>query len=509
MSHTVEIKGLVSTMASVAWLGVSLIGLALVGAVFGMSMLPRLMGGQKVLEAAQPAFTDTRVAGTRSGTEVLSQYVDVADPLLTARGGGAREFRSLVRLIRRELGVSTAQARKILRREAPHTEALSRALPLERVAGELPGLTAYLATTLTMSEDELAGVLERGFPAIAQTLTALPNVVDAWYDVPGIEGLTRVSRGKPVRTVPGLRKYLRDDLVARMTAHGDEFDDLAGRGGVGYIPIMLLVLGGVLIAGGLLLAARAATVAPGPPAWGAVALTGSLLVVLVVVGGYFSRLAGADKVTEGFEPVFTQERVRGAATGFDTIHEAILLGDPLMTRAGGAAGEAPQLYRFIGQRTGRSPGDVRRALIRRAPHTIALLDALPLTTVAREVPRLVAYLARALRMSRARVQSLLRRRTPRLARALLAVPPVTESWNAIPASEQMTRFDGATPVRAMPAFGAYMRDDVLPVFVREREHFEALDGRGPPIGSFAPVILVVGAMLMLYGGLMTFAPREV
>ena len=502
------IKALISTMTSIAWLGISLIGLAVIGAVFGMSMLPRLTNGQQVLDAAKPAFTDTRVAGTRAGTEVLSQYVDVVDPLLTARGRGARETRSLVRLVRRELGLSSEQARRILRREAPHTEALARALPLEGAARELPGLTAYLATTLTISEDELAGVLERSFPQIAQMLTALPIVVGAWYDVPGIEGLTRVSRDKPVRTVPGLRKYLRDDLVARISEHGDEVDDLGARGGIGYIPIMLLIGGGVLLVGGLLLAARAATAAPGRPAWAGVALVGTLLVLLVVVGGYFSRLAGGEKAIAGLAPVFTQERVRGAATGFDTIHEAILLGDPLMARRPGAASEASRLYRFVGQRTGRSPGDVRRALRRRAPQTIALLDALPLATVAREVPGLVRYLARAMRRSRQRATSLLRRRTPRLARSLLAVPAVAGGWNAIPQTAEMTRFDGSAPVRTMADFDAYLREDVLPVFVREREHFEALDGRGPPIDTFSPVILIVGLLLMIYGGLMTFAPRE-
>ncbi|HEV2787242.1 MAG TPA: hypothetical protein VGV67_12670 [Solirubrobacteraceae bacterium] len=495
-------------MTSIAWLAVSLIGLAVVGVVFGMSMLPRLTSGQQVLDAAHPAFTDTRVAATRSGTEVLSQYVDVLDPLLTARGRGAREVRSLVRLVRRELGLSSEQARRILRREAPHTEALARALPLEGVAEELPGLTSYLSSTLTMSEDELAGVLERSFPQIAQLLTALPIVVGAWYDVPGIEGLTRVSRDKPVRTVPGLRKYLRDDLVARMSEHGDEVDDLAGRGGIGYIPIMLLIGGGVLVVGGLLLAARAATVAPPRPVWGVVALVGTLLVLLVVLAGYFPRLAGGEEAVAGIAPIFTQERVRGAATGFDTVHEAILLGDPLMARRPGAASEASRLYRFVGQRTGRSRADVRRALMRRAPQTIALLDALPLETVAREVPRLVRYLARALRRSRDRTTSLLRRRTPRLARSLLAVPPVTAGWNAIPRSEEMTRFDGARPVRTMPEFDAYLREDVLPVFVAEREHFEALDGRGPPFRTFPPVILGAGLLLMIYGGLMTFAPRE-
>ena len=67
--------------------------------------------------------------------------------------------------------------RKILRREAPHTEALTRALPLGGVAAEIPRLTAYLAATMGLPEEELAATLERDFPRISQSLTALSNTV--------------------------------------------------------------------------------------------------------------------------------------------------------------------------------------------------------------------------------------------------------------------------------------------------------------------------------------------
>ena len=498
-----RMNGLMSTAASRAWVGVAVIGLALVALVFAVTLIPRLTQGQRVLDAADRAFTDTRVAGTRSGVEVLSRYVDLVDPLLTARGGADREVRSLVRLIRRELGLTSEQARRIVRREAPHTEALMRALPLDGIVREVPQLTSYLATTLTISEDELAALLERSFPRTAQALTALPIVADGWYDVPGIEGLARLSRDKPVRTVPGLRKYLRDDLVALMTRHSDDFRDLSGRGGIGYIPYLLLLTGAALIASGLLQARRAAAGAPpGRRAWALVGGVGLLIVMLVVAAGYFPRFAGAQKLISDFEPVFTQERVTGLATGYGTIHEAVLLGDPLMTRASGVAAETPRLYRLVAQRTGRRPGDVRRALMRRAPQTIALLDALPLTTDAREVPQLVSYLVRALRMPRDRVVALLRRRTPRLAQALLAVPPVTEGWRRVAGGEDMTRFDGRTPVRTMPEFDAYLRQDLLPVLVEEREHFEALAGGGPPVDALAPLLMIVGLVVMGYGGLM-------
>jgi hypothetical protein len=433
---------------------------------------------------------------------LLSQYVEFAGPLMTARGGANAETRSLVRLIARELSISNAQARKILRREAPHTEALLRALPLSAVAAETPRLTAYLARTLTVSEDDLAATLEQSFPRLAQLLTTLPNVTDAWNDVPGIEGLTRLSQDKPVRTVPGLRKYLRDDVVPLAVEHEEDFRDLAGRGGIGYIPILLLLVGLALLAYGVLQARRAATTAPGRLSWSIVVGVGVFLIVLVVVAQYFPRLRGGQELIDDFEPVFFQQRVDATAIGYDSIHEAVLVGDPIMTRRGGAARETPRLYRLVAQRTGRTRGDVRRSLSRRAPRTIALLDALPLTKVGAEAPRLVSYLSRALHMPRAKVRSLLRRRAPRLAQVLLAAPAVTSGWEQAPGTGELTRFDGVTPVTTMPAIDDYLRQDLLPVFVKEREQYETLAGGSIPIDVLGPALLIAGVTMLLYGGMM-------
>lgn len=506
----VRITGLMSTAASRAWLGVALVGLVTVVLVVVLALIPRMSAGQDVIEATGPAFTDERVAGTRAGVELVSRYVDFADPLLTARGGADKEVRSLVRLIRRELGLSSGQARKILRREAPYAEALMRALPLEGVAEEIPALTSYLATTLNVSEDQLAATLEQSFPRLSQVLTTLPIVTGAWYDVPGIEGLTRLSRARPVRTVPGLRTYVRDDIVPLTAEHRDEFRNLARTGGIGYIGWLLALVGLVLLAYGLAQSWRAAReMAPGRLSWNVVVAIGVLVIALVAAGQYFSRLSGGQKLVSDLDPVFAQDRANGAAIGFGTIHEAVVLGDPIMTSRGGAYLETPQLYRLVAQRTGRRPGDVRRALMRRAPRTIALLDALPVTRVARDVPRLLAYLAKALRMKEEAVVELLRRRAPGLTQALLAAPTVTAGWNEVPGTGELTRFDGVTPVRTLPAVDDYLRQDLLDVFVKERAHFETFAGRSPPLDAIAPAMLILGVVVMLYGGaLMRFVSRR-
>jgi hypothetical protein len=502
-------KGLVSTAASRAWLAVALVGFVLVVLVLALSLIPRLGAGQRVIDAAKPAFTNERVAGTRAGVDLVSQYVDVADPLLTARGGASKEVRSLIRLMRRKMDLSSAQARKILRREAPHTEALTRALPLAGVAGEIPRLTSYLATTMSMPEEQLAATLERSFPRISQMLTALPNVADGWYDVPGIEGLTRLKGDKPVRTVPGLRKYYRDDVVPLMVEHKRDFQELAGSGGIGYIGPLLLVVGLALLVYGLLQARRAMSSPPGRRQWSLVTGVGAVIVLLVVLAHYFPRLGGGQELISDFEPVFAQQRVNGAATGLDTLHEAVLFGDPIATPGGLAASEAPRLYGFVADRTGRSSREVRAALRRQVPQTVALLDAIPLSAVAGEVPRLVAYLTRALRMPRDEVVALLHRRTPGLAQALLTLPAVTAGWNAIPGTERMRRLDGFMAVRTMPAFDDYLRQDLAPVLVDKREDFDSLANTWPPVDRLAPLLLAVGLLLLLYGrAMMRFVSRS-
>ena len=491
-----------STGASRAWFGVALAGLLVVALVFALMLLPRLGAGQRVIDAAEPAFTDARVEGTRAGVFTISQYVDVVDPLLTRRGGGSEEVGRLIGYVQRRLGLSREQVRKILRREAPHVEALTRALPLDGVAAEIPRLTTYLATIMGISEEEVAATLERDFPRISQSLTALATISEAWYDVPGIDGLTRLSRGKPVRTLPGLRKYLRDDVVPLMVAHKQDVQSVAGSGGIGYIPFMLLALGGGLLALGLWQARRAADGLTGMLSWGLVCAAGVLLALVVVAAQYFPRLGGAHEATVALAPVFAEDRVRGFANGADTIRDAIAFGSPIMTPAGGAAREARRLYRFVAQRTGRTSDDVRSALRRRAPQTTALLGAIPLTEVAKEVPRLLAYLDKALRMSRKQVLAALRRRAPGLTQALLATPDVARAWNDVPGTAAMTRFDGVTPVRTMPELDAYLREDLVPVLVEERADFETFAGGRVSVDTLAPVLLVTALFLMAYGGLM-------
>src|SRR6476661_10646325 len=92
-------KGLVSSRASRAWLVVAFLGLVVIVIVLALGLRARLGAGQDLIDAAKPAITDERVAGDRAGIDFISKYVDLADPLMTKRGGGSDEIAALLKVI--------------------------------------------------------------------------------------------------------------------------------------------------------------------------------------------------------------------------------------------------------------------------------------------------------------------------------------------------------------------------------------------------------------------------
>ena len=496
-------KALLSSRASRAWLVVAFVGLAVVVLVLALRLGARLGAGQDLIDAAKPAITDERVAGDRAGIDFISKYVDLADPLMTRRGGGSDEIAKLVKLVAKKTRLSDAEVAAVLRKEAPHTEALLRALPLSGVTAEIPRLTSYLATKLNTSEEGIAAQLEQSFPRISQTLTALPSVTNGWNDVPGMNAMTRFDGVTVVKTVPQLRTYFSKDLVAAVERNKDDFQDVAGSGGVGYIPRLLLVVGALVFLFAVFQIRRARHAPPGKPAWGVVIAIGVVIIGLVGILQYFPRLNGADRVLTDMEPAFTQARVEGDRAGVDMVHQTVLFGDPVATRRGGAAAEVPKLVAFVAAQTGTKQADVLKGLRARAPRTTALLQAIPLSAFAAEVPHLLTYLGKTLKLSRAELLAALRAQTPQLAQSILNVRPVAIRWNAIPGTEDLTRFDGS-PVRTMALLDTYFNQDVIPVLETERANFRDLADPWPPLNYFPPLLLGVGGLVIVYGLLMMF-----
>ena len=75
---------------------------------------------------------------------------------------------------------------------------------------------------------------------------------------------------------------------------------------------------------------------------------------------------------------------------------------------------------------------------------------------------------------------------------------MTDGRNNVPVTENLTRFDGTTPVRDMVTLDAFFREDVIPVLAEEREYFDKLANTWPPVTYFPPLLLVVG-LLVDYG----------
>lgn len=501
-------KGLLATRAARAWFVVALVGLVVVVLVLALGLTSRLGAGQDVVDAASPAFTSERVAGERAGIDFVSNYVDLADPMMTTRGGGSREIATLIRYLSRATGLSQREVAAALRREAPHTEALLRSLPLSRAAREVPRFTGYLATVLNTSEEGVAAEVEDSFPRLAQTLTALPAVTTGWNDVPGVDGLTRFGGAPAVKTVPDVRDYLKEDLVATIEQDAGDVRDVAAHGGIGSIARWLLVLGVVLLGFGLWQVRRSRE--PGRLAWGVVVAVGALMLGLVGIRQYVPRLNAADRVVTDLDPAFAQARVEGARAGADMLHQTVLLGDPIATKRGGASAEFPALLRFVNQRTSIKRAQALAAMRRRAPHLTALLQSAPLSASAAEIPHLLTYLGKRTKLKRAELIGQLKQRTPALAQVLLTVRPVAIRWNSVPGTAELTRFAGDTPVRTMPAFDQYLSGDVVPVLEQQRASFRDLADPWPPLNVLAPLMLIVGALVLVYGlVMMRFAvPRR-
>jgi hypothetical protein len=496
------VKALLSTAASRAWLGIVAIGVIVVVVVFGLQLMPRLGAGQDVLDASKPALTEGAVKGEVAATKLTGQFVDLADPLMT-KGGGATEVRTLVRMISHRTGVSAKRARAFLRREAPHTEALLRALPLSAVARESDRLTAFLALTLNVTPEDVQDLLARDYPHLFQTLSELPSVTSGWRNVPGVAGLTRFD-GRRVKTMPEVSDYLRGDVVDTIEEQSDHVRSLAGWGGIGYLSTLLLVVGLLAIAFGLLHARWSASHPSGRRAWGIVVAAGVLLLIAVGALQIVPRFLDADTAITALEPAFQDERVDGLRAGTDLVVQTVRFADPLVTTAGGASDEVPKLETYISEQTGLTERQVRGRLNDAVPHTAALLQAIPLTEVSQEVSPLLAVLARKLGVSGDKLVVTLRRRTPGLAQALLSVRPVTAGWDAIPDSRDFERFDGLTPVSSMPAFADYLDRDAVPVIESEQGNFHKLEGTVVPIVAVPGVLIGIALILVIYGVMMMF-----
>jgi hypothetical protein len=190
-------------------------------------------------------------------------------------------------------------------------------------------------------------------------------------------------------------------------------------------------------------------------------------------------------------PPNTAARVQGDRAGINMVASIIKTEDPIMTAQGGAAAEVPKLVAFLSQKTGLSQAAVVALLQENFPHTTALLQAIPLSSVTAELPALVSFLTPA-------ALPLI----PDLAPTVLNAKAVTSGWNNVPGTAGFTRFNG-TPIKTVPDVGTYFSADLIPVLETQRGHYDHLVSTSE-INFIGPLVLIIGIVVIIYGLLMLF-----
>jgi hypothetical protein len=491
------------------WVVVLVVGVLVVAVVLGLNLIPRLNDGQKVLNAARPTFASERLTGARAGIDIISADVDTADPLVTSQGAAAAEVPKLIAFVSQKTGLSQAAVVAALQKNFPHTTALLETIPLSAVTSELPGLLAFLEKTLHLSQTQLIAAMKTNFPGLTQSITNLPTVTGGWNQIPNIDGLTRFD-GTPVKNVPQLRTYFSSDLIPVLEHQQSNFDSLDGTSSVNWIAPLLLIVGLVVIVFAVLMIALnlRGRVSRGLATAGAsvVLVVGVGVVALVLVLSLVPRVSNGQKLLDALRPANTAARVQGDRTGINMVAAIVATEDPLMTSQGAAVAEVPKLIAFVSQKTGLSQAAVVAALQKNFPHTTALLEMIPLSSVTSELPGLLAFLEKTLHVSQAQLIAAMKTNFPGLTQSITNLPTVTAGWDQIQNIDGATRFDGK-PVKTVPDVATYFSSDVIPVLETQRGNYEHLMSTST-INFIGPLVLIVGIIVIIYGLLMLLLARR-
>ncbi|MGA2209358.1 MAG: hypothetical protein ABSH30_06965 [Acidimicrobiales bacterium] len=213
-------------MATAAWGVVTAVGVLVLVVVFPFQLFARLDGGQRLLNSSAPLFTPARISGDVAGINIISSAVNTFNPVMNPQGGGSAEVPKLVAFLAAKTGRPASAVLALMGKTFPAVTNLLEAIPLTSVTAELPGLVSFLESTLHATSAQVASALQTDFPAITQAITNLPLVTQGWDNVPGTAALSRFD-GSPVRTVPQVRDYFKDDLIPAAGASAADFHTLS------------------------------------------------------------------------------------------------------------------------------------------------------------------------------------------------------------------------------------------------------------------------------------------
>jgi hypothetical protein len=485
------------------WVVVLVVGVLVVTLVLGLNLISRLDDGQKVLNGAQQAFVAQRVAGDRGGINIIADDASLANPIVNAQGGAAAEVPKLVAFVSKQTGLSQTAVVAALQKNFPHTLALLQTIPLSAVTAEEPGLLAFLEKTLHLTPTQLVGALEKSFPALAEALINLPTVTNGWDHIQNIGSLTEFN-GTPVQSVPQLATYFSGDVIPVLQQQQSDFESLDGTSTVNWIAPLLLIIGIVVIVFALAMIAlnlrgpipRAVRIGTGS----VVAVVGVGVVVLVLALSLLPRLNHGQKLLDALAPLNTTARVHGDRAGITMVSAIANLENPIMNPQGGAAAEVPQLIAFVSKQTGLPQAKVLAALKTNFPHTLALLQMLPLSAVNAEIPGLFAFLEKALKVTPTELVAALKTNFPAITQAIVYLTPVVNGWDNVPGTAHFTNNSGA-PVRTVPAVRTYFSSELIPVLETQRANYWHLVSTSD-INFLGPLVLIIGIIVIIYGLLM-------
>lgn len=498
--------------AVLSWFVVVLVGALVLILVFGLQLFPRLDAGQQVLNQADPIFAPNRAAADPAGINMVSKVVNLADPIMLPSGGATSDISNLVTFVSLQTGLTPQQIGTALSARFPNLTALLEAAPLSADTAELPNFLNYVGSLLDMTPAQVTAILPVAFPHLAQSVVALPKETAGWDSPPGMAGLTNFS-GVPLHTVPQLQSYLQNEVIPQVPAQAGNFHSLKnGWPQVHIIPWILLITGVVVIVFGLLMMLRAWLGNPGrreaTATWGIVAIVGVLVLVLVFGFSLYPRLDNGNKLLTGLSPVFSQNRPQGDAAGVAMISNSVNLLDPVMTPQGGAAAEIKDLISFISVQTGLSQARVLANLSSRFPQVTALLEAVPFTAAAAELPGFLAFAGTLLHLTPAQVTAIVPVAFPHLAQSAANLPAVTGGWENIPGISGLTNFSGA-PVTTVVQLRNYFAGDVIPIAVSQDANFMKVSTTTPPVSWFPTLLFLVGLLVIVYALAMIVVVRKV
>ncbi|MDI3313108.1 MAG: hypothetical protein QJR12_02125 [Mycobacterium sp.] len=482
-----------------AWAGVVAVGVIVVILVVSWQLFPRLIAAQHLINDLNPAFVPDRVKGDRAGVQMVSAATNAADAMMHQDGAKA-EVPAFIDFVAEQTGRPRSDAEAMLKKDYSHINGILTSLTLPEVSAELPKLVHYLSTALLITPDQVDHLLQTDYPKIYQVIVNLPKLTSGWDDIPGTEKLTRFN-GTPVRTMPQLRDYFSQELVAPVEQQQGNFRPLGTRGGVEFLAPLLLALGIVVILFGTTMVVATWRGVPENPlkfAWVVVPVVGVAVVGLVLGLNLFPRLIGGQVLLNHTRPMFALDRVQGDRAGIEFISVFVNALGPAVLPDGGVTEEYPKLLDYVAKEVGVPVTVVEDLVHLDFPHTARLLDGVPFSASTADAIRLIDHLASVSHVTSTQMWDTLHSKFPKIYQLITNLRTVTDGWANVPGAGKLTRFNGS-PAHSVPQIRDYFRDDVIPALERQQKNYVIVDTNWPPLTVFAPLLTAVGILVVGYG----------